>query len=436
MNIDSIREYIVIVNGGSGCIFQPEDNAYSYVLTAKHNVTNNQIIDLTRFAFQNGTWTSMSVEKFDDTDCYFPHSEKDIAIIKISKIYGLDEILRLDNLENDRTGYSLCGYPETRRNSQNQYRIDENVTVQGTNNNQLREGQIPNNPTIDEIRGHSGGAIVKIKDNHLLLAGIQNKMVDATNEQLGRIEFTPLASFDEIVDQYPESLSPLSPPYCKSFEYLKEQIMKLDGCFQQENIEFTRLCLRNITDEIIENPLIPNVIKNRLNKRMLIHNEEETSLFHKGLWIAWLEFLIVLKVTGENPKTEQELENIFNKYRIMYSSSKEDWGNLFKDRIAYSDYKGLKENACIIFANEARPQKTIVKKGMISNIARFIPKKQMKIDDGINNPFESFTHIHIHAFQKDCIIDKEEEYSHFDNTNEEGLLQKLKQEYESIINNN
>jgi hypothetical protein len=442
MNIDNIRKYIVIVNGGSGCIFQPEDNAYSYVLTAKHNITNkeNQITDLTRFAFQNGTWISMPVKKFDDTDCYFPHSEKDIAIIKIAKINGLDEILRLDNFEND-TEYSLCGYPETRRNANQSnklqwYRKDDNVTIQGTNNNQLREGQVPGNPTREEMIGFSGGAIVKVKDHHLLLVGIQNKMVDAQNEQLGRIEFTPLASFDEIVNQYPEALSPLSPPHCKSFEYLKEQIMKLDGCFQQENIEYTRLCLRNITDEIIENPLTPNVIRNRLNNRMLIYNEGDVSLFHKGLWVAWLEFLIVLKVIGENPKTEQELDNIFNKYRIIYSSSKEDWGNLFKDRILYSDYKGLKENACIIIANEALPQKTIVKKGMISNIARYIPKKQMKIDDGVNNPFESFTHIHIHAFQKDCIIDKEEEYSHFDNTNEKELLNKLKDEYENIINNN
>ena len=168
---------------------------------------------------------------------------------------------------------------------------------------------------------------------------------------------------------------------------------------------------------------------------MLIHNEGEDSFFRKGLWLAWLEFLIVLKVIGENPQNEQELEDIFNQYRVMYSSSKEDWGNLFKDKIAYSDYKGLKENACIIFANETPPQKTIVKKGMISNIARHIPRKQMKIDEGVNNPFESFTHIHIHAFQKDCVIDKEQDYSCFDNTNDKELFQKLKQEYESILNN-
>jgi len=211
--------------------------------------------------------------------------------------------------------------------------------------------------------------------------------------------------------------------------------MKLDGCFLRENVEYTRQFLQDITDEIVKNPLTPSVIRTKLNTRMLIYNEEEVSLFRKGLWIAWLEFLIVLKIVGQNPQTEQELEDMFNKYRVMYSSSKEDWGNLFKDRIAYSDYNGLKENACIIFANETPPRKTVIKKGMVPNIARYISRKQMKIDEGINNPFESFTHIHIQAFQ-DCIIEKEQDYNRFDNANENELLQHLKQEYDSIINNN
>lgn len=433
MNIDNIREYIVIVNGGSGCIFQPEDDAYSYVLTAKHNITDNdnQIKSLTRFVYQNNAWNSVSVAVVDG-ESYFPHSDKDIAIIKIAKIEGLDKIIRLDDFENDRIGYSLCGYPETRRNSSNQYRVDENVTILGTNANQLREGEVPNNSTINEIRGHSGGAIVKIKDDHLLLAGIQNKMVDATNEQLGRIEFTPIKSFDEIVEQYSKSLSPLSPPYCKSFDYIKDQVMKLEGCFN--NIEYTKQYLQSLTDEIVDNSLTPKVIKDRLNKRLLVYRENISSLHNKGLWTAWLEFLIVLKVIGSTPKTEQELDEIFNQYRVIYSSSKEDWSKLMQD-IFRSDYKGLKENACIIFANETKPAKLTIGKGIIQNISRTIPTKQMNIDEGINRPLENFKHIHIYAFQRNCVIDKEDEYIHFNNSNDEELLKKLKQEYESIINN-
>lgn len=433
MNIDKVREYIVIVNNGSGCIFQPEDDAYSYVLTAKHNIANENI-EIIRFVFENNCWKEIAITTGQDMACYFPHPDKDIAIIKINKVGGLEHILRLDDFEDDRTGFSLCGYPTTRRSfpRKNQFRIDENVTVQGTKNNQLREAKVPDNPSIDEIVGQSGGAIVKMKDGQLFLAGIQNKMADAKNEQLGRVEFTPLTSFDEIIRQRPEALSPLSPPYVKSFEYLKQQVMKLEGCFC--NLIYTKQLLQDFTDDIIKDPLTPTIIKNHFKKRLLVRNEKETSLNNKGLWIAWLELLIILKIIGKYPQTEQDLDDIFNQYRIIYSSSKEDWCTLIED-ILCSDYKGLKENACIIIANEAKPSKSMIKKGIIQNIAWEISPNQMNIDDGENRSMEQFKHIHLYAFQEQCIIEKEEEYTVFNNRNRNELLQKLKQEYENVINN-
>lgn len=441
MSIDAIKEYVVIVNGGSGCIFQPMDNTYSYVLTAKHNIANanNSINQLTRFKLNNNSWDEIEIpfEDLVENENYFPHPNRDIAIIKIGKIYDLECTIRIDDIENDRMGYLLAGYPETRRNAnpnikENWYRYDENVTILNLKANQLREGQVPNNAGYEEISGHSGGGILKISGDYILLAGIQNKMVDAENEQLGRIEFSPISLFDEIINEHPQQLSALHPPYYKSFAFLKEQIMKLEGCFQ--NIEYTKQYLRDVTDDIVENPLTPHIIKSRLKERLLIYGEKGSSFYNKGLWAAWLEFLIVLKIVGVNPKTEEELDEIFNQYRVIYSSSKEDWSKLMID-IVRSDYKGLKENACLIFANEAEPKIPVLGKGIIPDVSKSVQKKQMNIDDGVNHPFESFRHIHIYAFQQNCIVEKADEYVHFNNINENELLQKLKQEYESVINN-
>lgn len=443
MSIDAIKEYIVIINGGSGCIFQPMDNTYSYVLTAKHNIVNagNQITQFTRFKLNKNNWDEIEIP-FEDlvkNDNYFPHPDpdRDIAIIKIDKIHDLENIIRIDNIEKERIGYLLVGYPEARRNANpdinaNWYRCDEGVTIQGLRAKQLREGKVPDNAGYEEIVGHSGGGLLKISGDYILLAGIQNKMVDTTEEQLGRVEFSPISLFDEIINEYSQQLSPLHPPYYKSFAFLKEQIMKLEGCFH--DIEYTKQFLRDITDEIIKSPLTPNIIKNHLKERLLANGEKESSFYNKGLWIAWLEFLIVLKVVGFKPETERELDKIFNQYRVIYSSSKEDWSTIMMD-IVCSDYKGLKENACLIVANDRKPEKSIIGKGMIPNLARNVQKKKMKIDEGINHPFESFKHIHVHAFQKICIIEKDSEYAHFDSTNEDELLQKLRQEYESILNN-
>jgi len=266
------------------------------------------------------------------------------------------------------------------------------------------------------------------------LAGIQNKMATAYEEQLGRIEFSTLSCFDEIINLYPETLSPIYPPYCKSFEYLKEQVMKLEDCFLKDKIEYTKQYLQDFTDEILENKLTPKIIKDHLRKRLLIHNEKESSLYNKGLWIAWLELLIILKIIGVNLQTEQELDEIFNQYRLFYSSSNKDWSNLIQD-ILRSDYKTLNENACIIVSNESKPSKMVIGKGIIQDISRNIPKKQMNIDEGSNRLLENYKHIHIYAFQHNCIIAKEEEYIHFNNTNEEELFEKLKHEYECLINN-
>ncbi len=441
MNIDTVREYIIIVNGGSGCIFQPIDDRYSYVLTAKHNIEdfNNIITDFTRFKLQEEVISiiPIPIDELIENENYFPHPDRDIAIIRIDKIQDLESLIRIDDIENDRGEYILVGYPEARRNAnpgakENWYRYDENVTILNLKANQLREGQVPNNAGYEEIVGHSGGGILKVSGNYILLAGIQNKMVDAENEQMGRIEFSPLCLFDEIINAYPEQLFSLYPPYYKSFAFLKAQIMKLEGGFH--NIDYTKHFLRDITDEIVKSPLTPSRIRNRLKERLLIYGERNSSFYNKGLWSAWLEFLIVLKIMGLNPSTEEELDEIFNQYRIIYSSSNEDWSKLIKD-IVRSDYKGLNENACLIFANEVEPKIPVIGKGIIPDVSKSVPKKQMNIDNGVNHPFESFKHIHVYAFQQSCIVGKANEYTHFNNMNENELFQKLKQEYEYIINN-
>ena len=440
MKIDNIREYIVIVNNGSGCIFQPEDDAYSYVLTAKHNIENfkGKVTNFDRFVFENGNWNKIAVEKFSNnkTTYYFPHpdEDKDTAIIKIKKVSGLDKIIRLDDLDDDRTGYSLCGYPEIRRTTSSPYRIDENITILTTGANQFREGQLPIVQKHEELVGQSGGPILKVKDNYLLLAGIQNKIVETFEEDLGRIEFSTLASFDEIIAAYPKRLSALHPPYYQSFTFLKEQIMELDGSL--DNIEYTQCFLRNITNTIAENPLTPKIIRNHFKERLLVKGEDNSSFYQQGMWAAWLEFLIVMKIIGQDPKTEEDLDELFNRYRVIYSSSKEDWSKIMMD-IVCSDFVGLKENACLIVAHEKKPAKTIIKKGtIIPNLARSVQRSQMNIDEGISHPFKEFTFIHIHAFQRDCILENEEEYSQFDSTYKDSeIYEKLKHDYENILNN-
>ena len=206
MTIDDAREYTVIVNGGSGCFFQPADLEATYILTAKHNITNagNRITNLMHFQYQNGQWEILTIP-FQNLNLganYFPHPNKDIAIIKVPRMEGLDALYKLTDLDGNPEGFWLLGYPETRRNGSptnkiKWFRPDIGVGILGTTENARREAHIPGNPDLGEVRGHSGGCILKDAGNKLYLAGIQNSMAQAVGEQLGRIEFTPVEIFNE-----------------------------------------------------------------------------------------------------------------------------------------------------------------------------------------------------------------------------------------------
>lgn len=442
MNRDDIRKYVVVVNGGSGCIFQPVDKEHSYILTAKHNLTdnNNRIDTLIRFQYNKNKWekSPIEIDSLVEGRNYFSHPDKDIAILKINRVTDLEPIHKIDTndilLEPDN--YCLCGYPQTRRNAEKDesewYRLDLGIIIKDCRNNGLREAQVPNNSGIEEIRGHSGGCLIKISGNDLLLAGIQNKMAPAKDEALGNIQFFTIDNFDEIIEKYADRLSPLLPPYCISFECLCNEVMQLEGYYL--DISYVKNRLQEIASDIAGHFLTPLAIKNKLRMRMLVAEEKENSLYGKGLWKAWLELLIVLNIIQKEPKTEEELEDIFKQYRLLYSSTCGQWTEYLK-QIACSDYRGVKENACIIVANEGIPVRTILKKGIIPNIGQPLTPRQLNIDEGISNPFKSFKFIHIHAFQRDCIVNQEEKFTIFNYEADAELLQELKKSYEDILNN-
>lgn len=439
MNINKLREYIVIINGGSGCIFQPMTKDYSYILTAKHNIEdyNNTIDILIRFEFVDGNWNKINIPYSELVigENYFPHADKDICIIKIDKLNNLEQIIRVDNLDEDRFLYFLMGYPETRReaNIENEvlwFRPDENVTINHITQNQLREARVPDTPGYEEIAGHSGGCLVKGKGNYFLLAGIQNKMVDAGVESLGRIEFSTMISFDEIVESYPNALSPMYPAYLKCFSFLKDDCFDLKAGLSQENINFTKGFLRHQTEKIISSSATPMTIKNFFSKRLLIDKQSEDILLTKKIWIIWLEFLTILNIIKYDNFSGDELPEIFDSIRLIYSDTEEDWATEIKN-IVYSDFKGLPKDGIVIVGMSKPPEdetfiinKTIP---MIAHAKKNQDRDRLKIDAGINFPFDDFKFVHIDYFKGKSIIKKHAEYSSLDD--DATLLQKLKEEY-------
>lgn len=447
MNIDQAREYVVVLNGGSGCLIQPMTDEYMYVLTAKHNISdrNNTLDSITYFKLTDGSWASheIVIANLTEGENYFPHPNKDIAIIKVPILAQYDKAFRFDRINEEKHNFHLLGYPAVRRanqaNSVEWFRRDDNIQILDPRVNGLYEASIPGNASLNEVRGDSGGAILKIIDDQLYVAGIQNRMA-AADEQLGRVHFTPLAGFDEIIIQNP-SLAPIFPSHLKCFSFLQNEAFNINAGFGQANVEFTKNFLQQKTNEVIGSPLTPIGIKNMFQKKLLFYQQCDEVLQAKFIWLIWLEFLTILNILKDEEYTEEGLKEIFNTTRLICSDTKQDWADELSN-IAYSNYHDLKKNGTVVIGISKPPAdgETYILDKKIPHIANAISEQKKKhdrglvqIDKGSNYPLEEYKFIHIEYFKGPTIIKKHLEYANI--SDDKVLIAKLKDEYKILLSN-
>ncbi|MDQ6481832.1 ABC-three component system protein [Dyadobacter sp. LHD-138] len=450
MTPEILKTYLVLVNEGSGCLFQPmiSDSSYTYILTAKHlfegikldedgNPHNFTAIDgdlfpIRRLVLNNETWSEESISfKFVRNETYFPSDTADAAILKVSFIDGFNKIFQSD-ISHQTVGYSLIGYPEL-------YRLREignrnaiyHITHLNAPGAHSYNAQLENiNFAREHIAGMSGGGIVKITQEGISIIGIQSE-VTHQNFAGGQIEFVPIEYFNQIV-ALPDNLgklAPLHPPYYNSFSFLRDEafILEVDA-IDENDIAGARTTLRNKAEEIVQSNITPKAIKDLFEKRLLILEEETACFSYKNIWIAWLEFLTILKIVKYEKLEYEMLSEVFDSYRLKYIDGY-GWTDVRKE-FGKSDYVGLKPDS-VIFVSSKTPPKTTYKipKGKLIDISTPYDKRGFKADKGID-PFTSFDFVHLDYFKVKCIIEKLMEYKAM---TEQQLLDKLKIEYHDLF---
>lgn len=420
MNIDLAREYIVIVNGGSGVIIQPMTQKYLYVLTVKHNFsTAHKLEQLIRFKFENGNWQQIPIQlsNFKEGEQYFPHPEKDIAIIKIPPCDGFDKAFKFTKIDEEKTDFHLLGYPEIRRKNQPNcaewYRIDNEITLMDPRSIDSYEAEIPGNPALNEVRGDSGGGIVKIVDGSLFVAGIQNRMAEE-EEQLGRIRFTPISLFNEIIANFSDKLEPILPYYLISFQFLESGTFNIEAAItKRETGETLTAILKQEAKNIISSDITPNVIKTHFEERLLliIDKQENTDLEKREIWSAWLEFLTVLNVYQNKKICFEDLKALFMKIRFFYSDINEDFWINHLDDLNRIDYQGLEEKGIVIVSSN-KPAYGGVHilnpddiPGDITRLRKQHDLSMMSIDEPTDFPFDKYKFVNLSAFKEGILVD-------------------------------
>jgi WD40 repeat protein/energy-coupling factor transporter ATP-binding protein EcfA2 len=198
---EQLRFYAVKVNNGSGCIFQPQSEEYTYVLTAAHNIQGDTAT-IQRFDLSQPSLVVLDIIK---------HPVFDLALIVIEKLdmQGHSCYCATPSRGEELT---IFGYPQ--RLAASKEKRDELVCLCGfVNDNkdgfelQTKNAQFTfNNDTQANIIGFSGSGIFAVQENFLVLQGIFYELKDyaGTNNKLHGLF---LSAFNELTVNY--KLAPL-----------------------------------------------------------------------------------------------------------------------------------------------------------------------------------------------------------------------------------
>ena len=457
MKVNNIREYVACVNGGSGVLFQPADENCTYVLTAKHvfddiiSAPYNGNFIIHYYNKASGNFLAVEPLVMQQGENYFPHEENsiDIAIIKIPKLDVPDNIIVESDCFRNTEDYLLVGFPWIRRNNNGNainlqwLRIDNHIAILQEKEARRIEADISKNQTLGELIGNSGGGIFKISSGHLLLIGIQSRVANE-NEALGRIEFTPIEIFNEIVAQFPGKLEHILPAYLKNFSFLKDESFQITaGIKSVDTVKEVSQILRNHTQNIIDSDFTPNCIKKHFGSAVLLmYGQEENSIFYRPLWTAWLEVLTILIIAKQKQFAKSDFDELFRSVRFFYSSTEKDFWVAHLEDLAKSNYKGLDKDGLVIVASirpaidnmhildsEGIPERIdhIKKEYEIETLAK---EQSIDINSGTEFPFKKFKFVNLSVFKENPIS---ENFEQFKNMPVGDIIPKLKSLYEQLI---
>lgn len=396
---DELQFFTVKVANGSGCLFQPLNSKYSYVLTAKHVIENVENIEIIRQWIQED---GIKVEnQFEMLDTPYLHSspDKDAAIIKVNKIDGIESLLRYDLNSVEKENWYLCGHPDSRENNdfsfrKNKLKIENPVEL-------YIEGEIERNVNHSEIVGQSGGGIIRSEGSCFLLAGIQKKMaVEDENETLSRIHFAPLSFFDEIVEENSENLSPLFPPYIGAFNILLQEIFPFPNLLVKQ--ELVRNTLVSISENICQGTNPDKIIK-EYGQKFLVYGTPEHIIYHKSLWKSLLEFLTIIKLYDETTDID-DFTNVHKKRKMLIVDTN-NWTKKLEE-IYKSDLSEIEKGGSIVICatNELVPSITEISTEELRVIPDIsTPLDKMNISNTVEDPFNDLKLVNIFKFQHHII---------------------------------
>lgn len=456
MDENDLKKYTIILGGGSGILFQPLDETKTYILSAKHVFYKKEANDTgpdTEVLVSSIDYT-FSDKQEDSISCdikkgenYFEHGDTDAAILVLEKNLGFDQIFIDENCDAFDECL-LCGFPskidDNKNDRYSNHRINRKIDT--TNNGYFRLETNFGNLNHDDIKGFSGGGVLRLSDGVINIIGVQSSTI--TDYANGQIDIVPINKFIEIVQQ--NDLSEMIPSFLTSFNFLKDKAFDISAGILDENISYTRKFLKEKTLGVINSDITPIFIKNLFKERLIINEEGGIKLNEELIYITWLEFLTLINIAKEVACNQNDLEAVFSMTRLLYKNTHEDWqSDDFLGDCLSSNYLGLNENGTVFIKTKSNPiagniaYYKLEKGSLVPRIDAFRKKYEngtlavnnigSAVSDVDEFAFDKFNFVHFEYLKKYMLIENSENFKTYKKANENELLIKLKEEYGKVF---
>ena len=426
MDENDLKKYTVILGGGSGVLFQPVDSDKTYILSAKHvfydevendrGITENVLKSTIDLSFSDAQDNKESIE-IKKGENYFEHSDGqiDAAILIINDISKYNQIYTDEN-PSTFDGFSLTGYPESKRailDKYNKYRITELISY---NDDILNLRLVVSHLANHDIKGFSGGGIIKTNRDSLIIAGIQSKT--PIGECNGEISVVPIKRFREIVEE--NNLPQLYPSYLSKITELIDDVIKFDDTNVELKPKIKAILKRQLNQVRLN---LVNIYQSNYIERSCVSKLNKKT---KYFWTSFLEYALIISLIEDNILDEASLEKIIREKKFMFSDSDKGIYEMFSDILLFASDE-VKAECQVLVGSLKVPstQKTrrISTKDIPKNIASVNDVDYIDRVDEMNKIKEL---IHLKAIEYDCINENEDNLNVFSMEQFEELLNELK----------
>lgn len=385
-------------NEGSGCLFQPNSDEFTYVLTAKHCLEGKEgnIVSFSKQDIIIKRFEAKSEDTFLNVINYYLHPQLDLAVIIVDYIKDIPNVdigIPYRNYE-----ITMYGYPrhlkdsmtiEIRQNIESKISWLHHDFFEMTANDALMTFY---NSASELIEGFSGCGVYYENENELTLIGIFKGLKSPTGAYQGLCA-TDVNEVNKILNQ--NKLPDMLPCCLLSFDSYLENAFNchdkpIATVLTEKAKEIKKLNPKNIANLLKEKLFLPYGKKSLVNSR-----------FWNG-WILLLTYIYIDKgeLLTENNFLSRIKDGEIQNIKFFYSDSLVTLDDIVRylitelyDDLKHKDYIVINSISTpgTLYLNENRIQK-IVKQ--IDNTVLF--KNKIMIDDP--HCAKDISCIHIHKF--------------------------------------